>query len=85
MSAAIIYLAIIFSHQILGDIHYLYGVSNATEVQRQNGVTYVSVRRRIVDLSADWAKRFGDWLLVEVFSDNSIRVTGHGAALSLNI
>ena len=33
------YLAIIFSHQILGDIHYPYGVSNATEVQRQNGVT----------------------------------------------
>ena len=32
-------LAIIFSHQILGDIHYPYGVSNATEVQRQNGVT----------------------------------------------
>ncbi len=78
MSAAIIYLAIIFSHQILGDIHYPYGVSNATEVQRQNGVTYVSVRRWIVDLSVDW-------LLVEVFSDNSIKVTGHGAALSLNI
>ncbi|HHZ89456.1 TPA: hypothetical protein EYN65_02700 [Candidatus Poribacteria bacterium] len=54
-------------------------------VQRQNGVTYVSVRRWIVDLSADWAKRFGDWLLVEVFSDNSIRVIGHGATLSLNI
>ena len=34
MSAAIIYLAIIFSHQILGDIHYPYGVSNAVEVQR---------------------------------------------------
>ena len=103
------YLAIIFSHQILGDIHYPYGISNAAEVQRaiesysdvvpvafhghlhdnavqrQNGVTYVSVRRWIVDLSADWAKRFGDWLLIEVFSDNSIRVTGHGAALSLNI
>jgi calcineurin-like phosphoesterase family protein len=103
------YQAIIFSHQILGNIHYPYGVSNAGEVQRviesysdvvpvafhghlhdnavqrQNGVTYVSARRWIVDLSADWAKRFGDWLLVEVFSDNRIRVTGHGASLSLDI
>jgi calcineurin-like phosphoesterase family protein len=103
------YLAIIFNHQILGDIHYPYGVSNAGEVQRliesyadvlpvtfhghlhdnvqqrQNGVTYVSARRWVADLSADWAKRSGDWLLVEVFDDNHIEITGHGAALSLKV
>ena len=103
------YQAILFSHQILGAIHYPYGVSNAGEVQRliesyadvvagcfhghlhdnavqrQGGVTYVSARRRVSDLSADWARRSGDWLLVEVLTDNSIRITGHGEALSLEV
>ena len=54
-------------------------------VQRQNDVTYVSVRRSVADLSAGWAKRSGDWLLVEVYADNRIEITGHGAVLSLRV
>ena len=103
------YLAIIFNHQILGNIHYPYGLANGGEIQRlvgsysdvlpvtlhghlhgnhiqrENGVTYVSARRLIADLSADWAKQSGDWLLVEVFADNRIRIKGHGSALSLSV
>jgi len=101
--------AVIFCHQILGAIHYPYGVSNAGEVQRliesysdvvavafhghlhdnvaveKNGVIYVSVRRRVADLSAAWAKQSGDWLFVEIFADNGVKVSGHGEALSLTV